>query len=132
VLPPPQRKNKVTATANLQLQRRGVSGSTGGWGGNAGELSGVGDEDDEYELSGQIKAALRAIPWPDGFPLRDRLEMAGQALTALFDEERRKRAVTDFEELLKRPSGLEAFEELIRDFKSRKVELRTVFRQPQR
>jgi hypothetical protein len=92
----------------------------------------VDNEDDEYQLSGQIKAALRAVPWPDGFPLRDRVEMASQALTALFEEERRKRAVSDFEELMKRPNGLEAFEELIRDFKNRKAELRTVFRQQQR
>jgi hypothetical protein len=87
------------------------------------------NEDDEYQLSGKIKAVLRTVPWPDGFPLRDRLEMANQALTALFEEERRKRAVDDFDELIGRPGGLEAFEELIREFKSRKVELRTVFRQ---
>jgi hypothetical protein len=89
----------------------------------------VGNEDDEYQLSGQIKAVLRTVPWPDGFPLQDRLEMANQALTALFEEERRKKAVDEFEELMRRPGGLEAFEELVRDFRGRKVELRTVFRQ---
>ena len=95
-------------------------------------VSSVGDEDDEYQLSGQIKAALRAVPWPDRFPLQDRLEMASQALTALFEEERHKQAADDFEELLRRPGGLDAFEELIHDFKNRKVELRSVFRQQQR
>jgi hypothetical protein len=98
-------------------------------------VNGVGDEDDEddeYQLSGQIKAALRAVPWPDRFPLRDRLEMASQALAALFEEERRKQAVEDFDELIRRPGGLDAFEELIHDFKNRKVELRPVFRQQQR
>jgi len=91
----------------------------------------VGDEpeDDEYQLSGQIKAALRNVPWPDGFPLRDRLDMVSQLLTSLFEEERRKQADDEFEELMRRPGGLEAFEELIREFKTRKVELRTVFRQ---
>lgn len=86
-------------------------------------------DDEEYQLSGQIKAALQTIPWPDGFPLRDRLEMTSQAVTALFEDERRKRALGEFEELMIRPGGLEAFEELIRDFRNRKVELRTVFRQ---
>ena len=95
-------------------------------------VSSVGDEDDEYQLSGQIKAALRAVPWPDRFPLRDRLEMASQALTALFEEERHTQAADDFEELLRRPGGLDAFEELIHDFKNRKVELRPVFKQQQR
>jgi len=94
-------------------------------------VSSVGDEpeDDEYQLSGQIKAALRNVPWPDGFPLRDRLDMVSQLLTSLFEEERRKQADDEFEELMRRPGGLEAFEELIREFKTRKVELRTVFRQ---
>jgi hypothetical protein len=91
----------------------------------------VGDGDEEYQLSGQIAAALRAIPWPDGFPLQDRLEMANQALTALYEEERRKKAIDEFEELMRRPGGLEAFEGLVRDLKSRKAELRTVFRQQQ-
>jgi hypothetical protein len=86
-------------------------------------------DDEEFQLSGQIKTALRAVPWPEAFPLRDRLEMTVQALTALFEEERRKKAAGEFEELLKRPGGLEAFEELIRDFRNRKAELRTVFRQ---
>jgi len=54
--------------------------------------------------------------------------MTTQALTALFEEERRKRAVGEFEELMKRPGGLDAFEELVRDFRNRKTELRTVFR----
>ena len=85
-------------------------------------------DDEEYQLSGQIKAALRDVPWPESFPLRDRLEMATQALTALFEEERRKKAVGEFEELMKRPGGLDAFEELVRDFRNRKTELRTVFR----
>jgi hypothetical protein len=89
----------------------------------------VGNEDNEYQLSGQIKAALRAIPWPDGFPLQDRLEMANQALTALYEEERRKKAIDEFEDLMGRPGGLDAFEGLVRDFKSRKVELRAVLRQ---
>jgi hypothetical protein len=86
-------------------------------------------DDEEFQLSGQIKTALRAVPWPEAFPLRDRLEMTVQALTALFEEERRKKAADEFEELLKRPGGLDAFEELIRDFRTRKAELRTVFRQ---
>lgn len=85
--------------------------------------------DDEYQLSGSIKATLRSIPWPDGFPLQDRLEMINEALTALFEEERRKRAVDEFDELIRRPGGLEAFEDLIRGFRSRKVELRAVFKQ---
>jgi hypothetical protein len=92
----------------------------------------VGSDDEDYQLSGQIKAALRAIPWPDGFPLQDRLEMASQALTALYEEERRKKAIDEFEELMRRPGGLEAFEGLVREFRNRKAELRTVFRQPQR
>jgi hypothetical protein len=92
----------------------------------------VDNEDDEYQLSGQIKAALRVLPWPDGFPLQDRLEMANQALTALFEEERRKKAIDDLEDLMRRPGGLEAFEGLVRDFKGRKAELRAVFRQQQR
>jgi hypothetical protein len=94
-------------------------------------VSSVGDEpeDDEYQLSGQLKAALRTVPWPDGFPLRDRVDMATQVLTSLFEEERRKLAEDEFEELMRRPGGLEAFEELVREFKTRKVELRTVFRQ---
>jgi hypothetical protein len=54
--------------------------------------------------------------------------MTTQALTALFEEERRKKAVAEFEELMKRPGGLDAFEELVRDFRNRKTELRTVFR----
>jgi hypothetical protein len=54
--------------------------------------------------------------------------MTTQALTALFEEERRKKAVGEFEELMKRPGGLDAFEELVRDFRNRKTELRTVFR----
>jgi hypothetical protein len=87
-------------------------------------------EDEEYQLSGQIKVALRAISWPEAFPLRDRLEMTTQALTALFEEERRKKAVDEFEEVMRRPGGLEAFEEFLRDFRNRKVELRAVFRQP--
>jgi hypothetical protein len=87
-------------------------------------------DDEEYQLSGQIKAALRTVSWPEGFPLRDRLEMASQALTELFEEERRKKACGDFEEMMRRPGGLEAFEEFLRDFRNRKVELRTVFRQP--
>jgi hypothetical protein len=91
----------------------------------------VGDGDEEYQLSGQIKAALRAIPWPDGFPLQDRLEMANQALTALCEEERRKKAIDEFEEMIGRPGGLEAFEGFVRELKNRKVELRTVFRQQQ-
>jgi len=86
-------------------------------------------DDEEYQLSGQIKAALQSVPWPDGFPLSDRLEMTSQAVTAIFEEERRKRAVDGLEELMRRPGGLEAFEELIREFRSRKVELRTVYRQ---
>ena len=86
-------------------------------------------DDEEYQLSGQIKAALQTIPWPDGFPLGDRLEMTSQAVTALFEEERRKKAIDGLEELMRRPGGLEAFEELIREFRNRKVELRTVFRQ---
>ena len=45
-----------------------------------------------------------------------------------FEEERRKKAVAEFEELMKRPGGLDAFEELVRDFRNRKTELRTVFR----
>jgi hypothetical protein len=85
--------------------------------------------DDEYQLSGKIKAALRAIPWPEGFPLHDRLEMANQALSALFEEERRKRAVDEFDDLIRRPGGLDAFDEFVREFKGRKVELRPVFRQ---
>ena len=85
-------------------------------------------DDEEYQLSGQIKAALRDVSWPESFPLRDRLEMTTQALTALFEEERRKKAVGEFEELMKRPNGLEAFEEFVRDFRNRKTELRTVFR----
>jgi hypothetical protein len=85
-------------------------------------------DDEEYQLSGQIKAALRNVPWPESFPLRDRLEMTTQALTALYEEERRKKAVGEFEELMKRPGGLDAFEELVRDFRNRKTELRTVFR----
>jgi hypothetical protein len=32
--------------------------------------------------------------------------------------------------MMRRPGGLEAFEEFFRDFRNRKVELRTVFRQP--
>ena len=92
-------------------------------------MSTLGDEDDEYQLSGQIKATLRTVPWPDGFPLRDRLEMANQALTALFGEERRKKAVDELEQMMRRPGGLEAFEELVRDFRGRKAELRTVLRQ---
>jgi hypothetical protein len=87
-------------------------------------------DDEEYQLSGQIKAALRTVPWPQGFPLRDRQEMASQALTELFDEERRKKAYGEFEEMMMRPGGLEAFEEFLRDFRNRKVELRPVFRQP--
>jgi hypothetical protein len=87
-------------------------------------------DDEEYQLSGQIKAVLRTISWPDGFPLRDRLEMTSQALTELFEEERRKKACGEFEEMMRRPGGLEAFEEFLRDFRNRKVELRTVFRQP--
>jgi hypothetical protein len=83
----------------------------------------------EHAKALQIKAALRTFPWPDGFPLRDRLEMANQALTALFEEERREKAVDEFEEMMRRPGGLEAFEELVRDFRSRKVELRTVLKQ---
>jgi hypothetical protein len=85
--------------------------------------------DDEYQLSGQIKNVLRTIPWPDGFPLSDRLEMVNQALTALFEEERREKAAGDLEELMRRPGGLDAFEEFVRDFKKRKVELRSVVRQ---
>jgi hypothetical protein len=87
-------------------------------------------DDEEYQLSGQIKAVLRTISWPDGFPLRDRLDMASQALTELFEEERRKKAFDEFEDMMRRPGGLEAFEEFFRDFRNRKVELRTVFRQP--
>jgi hypothetical protein len=87
-------------------------------------------DDEEYQLSGQIKAALRAVSWPEAFPLRDRLEMTNQALTALFEEERRKKAVDEFEEMMRRPGGLDAFEEFLRDFRNRKVELRAVFRQP--
>jgi hypothetical protein len=86
-------------------------------------------DDEEYQLSGQIKTALRNVPWPEGFPLRDRLEMTVQALTALFEEERRKKAIGDFEELMRRPGGIEAFEELVRDLRNRKAELRTVHRQ---
>jgi hypothetical protein len=87
-------------------------------------------DDEEYQLSGQIKAVLRTIAWPEGFPLQDRMEMAGQALTELFEEERRKTACDEFEEMMRRPGGLEAFEEFLRDFRNRKVELRTVLRQP--
>ncbi len=87
-------------------------------------------DDEEYQLSGQIKAALRTVLWPERFPLRDRQEMANQALTELFDEERRKKACGEFEDMMMRPGGLEAFEEFLRDFRNRKVELRTVFRQP--
>jgi len=87
-------------------------------------------EDEEYQLSGQIKAALRAVPWPEGFPLRDRQEMATQALAELFEEERRQKACGEFEDMMRRPGGLDAFEEFLRDFRNRKVELRTVFRQP--
>jgi hypothetical protein len=99
--------------------------------GKKGEYAAVNSplDDEEYQLSGQIKAALHTIPWPDGFPLSDRLEMTSQAVTALFEEERRKRAVDELEELMRRPGGLQAFEELIREFRNRKVELRTVFRQ---
>jgi hypothetical protein len=86
-------------------------------------------DNEEYQLSGQIKAILRTIPWPEGFPVRDRLEMTVQALTALFEEERRKKLAGDFDELLRRPGGIEAFEELMRDFRNRKAELRTVYRQ---
>jgi hypothetical protein len=85
-------------------------------------------DDEEYQLSGQIKAVLRTVPWPEGFPLRDRLEMASQALTALFEEERRKKAAGEFEELMRRPGGLDAFEEFAREFRGRKADLRTVFR----
>lgn len=99
--------------------------------GKDGEWGAVDDEldNEEYQLSGQIKSALRAVPWPEAFPLRDRQEMTIQALTALFEEERRKQAAGDFEELIRRPGGIEAFEDLVRDFRNRKAELRTVFRQ---
>jgi hypothetical protein len=57
--------------------------------------------------------------------------MANQALTALYEEERRKRAIDEFEEIMRRPGGLEAFEGLVREFKSRKTESIAVFRQQQ-
>jgi hypothetical protein len=102
-------------------------------GAGVGECAAVDSQrrDDNYQLSGQIENVLRTIPWPDGFPLSDRLEMVNQALTALFDEERREKAAGDLEELMRRPGGLDAFEEFVRDFKKRKVELRSVVR-PQR